>query len=240
MGDQLDDLDKAVRALYAAFASRSRRAEIEFDVCEHCVSPAEARALARDPLHDIDAKVLSTFILNASSETWGTPEDLWYYLPRILELVATGEYNRGDLWSLFVVMGLRWRDWPPQQQDAVCSYLSALWRATLAGYWHPVRLSVVEVLEAAGDLGLPAASYLREWETEPSETPALQLAWLIRHRPKADAEWSRQVDRWLSGPAPRSLLGQVLNTVSTTEVAATLAAALASLTQERPGRSRIK
>jgi hypothetical protein len=229
MGDQLNGLNEAVRALYDAFARRPRRAEIEFDACDHCVSPEEARALARTPLHDIDAEVLSTFILSASSETWGTADDLWYYLPRILELVAIGEFNSHDLWSLFSVMGPRWRDWPQEQQDAVGRYMSALWHAAVAGYWHPVKLSVLDVLEAAGDLGLPADPYLREWQTDPRESSVLHLAWLIRNRPKPNAEWSRQVDRWLSGPAPRSLLGQALDTASTPEVAATLSAALTNI-----------
>jgi hypothetical protein len=232
MGDQLNGLSEAVRALYDAFASRSRRAEIEFDACDHCVSPEEARALARTLLHDIDAEVLSTFILNASSETWGTADDLWYYLPRILELVATGEFDSYDLWSLFSVMGPRWRDWPQEQQDAVGRYMSALWQATLEGYWHPVKLSVLEVLEAAGDLGLPTDSYLHMWETDPRQASALHLAWLIRNRPQPNAEWSRQLDRWLSGPAPRSLLAQALDTATTPEVAATLSAALADVKSE--------
>ena len=233
MRDQLNGLSEAVRALYDAFANCSRRAEIEFDACDHCVSPEEARALARTPLHYIDAQVLSAFILNASSETWGTAgHRARYYLPRISELVATGEFNRNDLWSLFSVMGPQWRDWPQEQQDAVGRYMSALWQATLAGYWHPVKLSVLEVLEAAGDLGLPADTYLRQWKTDLSETSVLHLAWLIRNRPKPNAEWSRQVDRWLSRPAPRSLLGQALDTTSTPEVAATLSAALANVSSE--------
>src|SRR5215475_11950360 len=98
MRGQLNGLSEAVRALYDAFANCSRRAEIEFDACDHCVSPEEARALARTPLHYIDAQVLSAFILNASSETWGTAgHRARYYLPRISELVATGEFNRNDL-----------------------------------------------------------------------------------------------------------------------------------------------
>ena len=232
MPDQLNGLNEAVRALYDAFASRSRRAEIEFDACDHCVSPQEARALARTPLRDLDAELLSTFILNATSETWGTADDLWFYLPRILELVATGGFNSYNLWSLFFVMGLQWRDWPQEQQDAVSRYMSALWQATIAGYWHPGNLSVLEVLEAAGDLGVRVDSYLHEWETDSSEAAALHLAWLIRNRPKPDAEWSREVDRWLSGPAPIRLLGQALDTASTPEVAANLSAALGNVNSE--------
>ncbi|HEX3924179.1 MAG TPA: hypothetical protein VHY31_17980 [Streptosporangiaceae bacterium] len=227
MPDQLNGLNEAVSALYDAFASRSRRAEIEFDACDHCVSPEEARALARTPLHDLDGELLSTFILNASAWTWGTPDDLWYYLPRILELVAAGEFN--ILWNLFMVMGQRWRDWPQEQQEAMARYMSALWQAVIAGYWHPVKLTVLDVLEAAGHLGIPADSYLRAWETDATEAAALHLAWLIRKRHKPDTEWSRQVDRWLSGPGPRTLLGQALYAASTPEVAATLSAALANL-----------
>jgi hypothetical protein len=123
------------------------------------VSPQEARALARAPLRDINGELLSTFILNAVSETWGTPDDLWYYLPRILELVASGDLNSYDLRSLFPVMGMQWRSWPRDQQDAMNAYMTALWQATVTRVWHPGSLSVLDVLEAAGDLGLPADLY---------------------------------------------------------------------------------
>jgi hypothetical protein len=232
MPDQLNRLNEAVSALYDAFASLSRRAEIEFDACDHCVAPQEARALARTPLRDLDGQLLSTFILNASAWTWGTPDDLWYYLPRILELVAADGFNSHPIWGLFRVMGLHWRDWPQEQQDAVGRYMSALWQAIIAGYRHPVNLSVLGVLEAVGDLGLPADSYLRGWETDGSEAAALHLAWLISNRPKPDSQWSRQVDRWLSGPGPGTLLGQALEAARTPEVAATLSVALANLDPE--------
>ncbi len=40
-------LDAAIGQVYDVFASRPRRAQIEF--CEHCVSPQEAEALAKTP-----------------------------------------------------------------------------------------------------------------------------------------------------------------------------------------------
>ena len=82
------ELAEAVARLYQVFASRPRRAGIEFDACDQDASPQERRELARTPLRDLKAGLLSTFILNATSWTWGTPDDMWYYLPRILELVA--------------------------------------------------------------------------------------------------------------------------------------------------------
>jgi hypothetical protein len=229
MPDQRDGVSEAVRALYDTFASRSRRAEIEFDACDHCVSPQEATALARTPLDQIGADLLSTFILNASSWTWGTPDDLWYYLPRILDLVAAGNLDRSSLWSLFPVIGLYWRDWPREQQDAVEGFITAQWLATITGYWHPSRLSVLDLLEASGSLGLPAAPYLRTWETDRSEPAALHLAWLVRNRPAPAEQWSREVDRWLSGPAPTEQLRHALNQASEPELAGTISAALAML-----------
>src|SRR5262249_17817733 len=123
--DPRNGLDEAVHALYGAFATRSRRAEIEFDACDHCVSPKEAKALARTPLREISARLLSTFILNAIAETWGTADDLWYYLPRIMEFVANGGMTSYDILGLFGVMGRRWRDWPREQRDAVSRYMGA-------------------------------------------------------------------------------------------------------------------
>jgi hypothetical protein len=235
MSDERDGVNEAVKALYDAFATRSRRAEIEFDACDHCVSPQEAGALARTPLDQISADLLSTFILNASSWTWGTPDDLWFYLPRILELVANGGLDSYGLWSLFPVMGLYWRDWPQAQQDAVSGFLSALWHATVTGYWHPGRLSVLDVLEAAGSLGLSAGRCLHDWESDSSEPAALHLAWLIRNCPAPVEQWSREVDRWLSGPIPRAMLRQALDKASAPEVAATISAALAAIdTWSRP------
>jgi hypothetical protein len=235
MSDERPGVDQAVRALYGAFASRSRRAEIEFDACDHCVSPQEASALASTPLDQISAELLSTFILNAESWTWGTPDDLWYYLPRILDLVATGGLDRHGLWSLFPVMGMSWQDWPQEQQDAVSGFLNALWQQTVTGYRHPCSLSVVDVLEAGGSLGLPAGRYLRTWENNPSEPAALHLAWLIRNRTGPADQWSREVDQWLCGPAPRALLSQALDSASGPEAAATISAALATLeTWSRP------
>lgn len=229
MPDERNALDEAVRALYEAFASRSRRAGIEFDACDHCVSPQEARALARTPLDQITADLLYTFILNATCWTWGTPDDLWYYVPRILELVATTGLDSLSLGRLFPVMGWCWREWPQEQQDAVSGFITALWRATITGYGYPSRLTVLDVLEAAGSLGLSAGPYLHTWETDGSEPAALHLAWLISDPPAPVDQWSREVDRWLDGPAPKALLRQALDKSSVPEVAATISAALATI-----------
>jgi len=223
------ELTEAVARLYQVFASRPRRTGIEFDASDQDASPQERRELARTPLHDLKAGLLSTFILNATSWTWGTPDDVWYYLPRILELVAAGELAPTDLWSLFRVTGHYWRSWPRDQQEALVRYMMALWRATLSGYWHPAAFTATDVLAAASNLGLPAKQYLSEWETSPGESPALHLAWLIRNRTRNNDGLERQLSQWLAGPAPRRVLGRAVRAASTPEVAANLSAALAEL-----------
>ena len=112
-------------------------------------------------------------------------------------------------------MSVQWREWPQDQQDALIRYLAALWRATIAGYWLPGKLDILDVLEAVGDLGVPVDSCSREWETDSSEPAALHLAWLIRHGPSLwgsnpAAEWSRAVGQWAMGPAPRRVLASAL------------------------------
>jgi hypothetical protein len=232
MPDELQDLAAAVRELYHAFRNVARRAQLDF--CDHCVSPEDAEALVRTPLHDISAGLLQAFVLNAVSETWGTGDDLCYYLPRILELLANGDLDSYDISGLFIAMGIRRPDWPHDQQDAVSRYLNALWRATAAGYWHPFTLNVLQVLEAAADLGFPVEHYLSEWSAFRSEPAALHLAWLIRNLPGPHEEWSRAIGRWMTGPDPALILTQALANASTPEIAANLSAALSSLNS--PGR----
>ena len=229
------ELTEAVARLYQVFAGRPRRAGIEFDASDQDTSPQDRRELAHTPLRDLKAELLSTFVLNATSWTWGTPDDVWYYLPRILELVAAGELAAGDLWSLFRVTGQYWRNWPHDQQEALVRYMMALWRAALSGYWHPAAFTVTDVLAAATNLGLPAKQYLSVWETSPGESPALHLAWLIRNRTWNNDALERQLDQWLAGPAPRRVLARALRAPSTPEVAANLSAALAELGHARDG-----
>jgi hypothetical protein len=122
------------------------------------VSPQDAEALVRTPVQDVSAELLQTFIFNALAETWGTSHDLWFYLPRILELLADGDIGRRDIGNLFTIMGAHWHDWPQDQRDAVTRYLGALRQATSTEYWQPGNREAVDALEAAAELGIPIES----------------------------------------------------------------------------------
>src|SRR5215469_2345641 len=124
MAEEFPDVDSAIRRLYAAFAARPRSPRLDF--CDHCVSAEDAEALVSLPLRDLGADLLRDFVFNAISWTWGEPDDVWYYLPRVLEFVVSGELGRYDVSGLFTAISTRWRDWPSDQQDALARYLTAL------------------------------------------------------------------------------------------------------------------
>jgi hypothetical protein len=124
MPDEDRTPDAAVQRLYDVFAAQPRGGPLGF--CPHCVLPDEAEALAATPLRELGADLLGLFLTNALSWTWGEPDDLWYYLPRIFELAAAGELGTGEIHALLTSGVSVLRDWPQDQRDAVAGFLTAL------------------------------------------------------------------------------------------------------------------
>jgi len=147
-------VDVAVRQAYDAFAAWPRRSELDY--CDHCVSPEDAQALTTTPIGDIGPDLLSHYVHNAVSWTWGTHDDLWCYLPRILELVVAGDLDRFDISGLFMSIAIQWRTWSVDQQEALTRYVVELRRAVLAGRADPCQLGAEDVMEAADYLGIAA------------------------------------------------------------------------------------
>ncbi|WP_127503809.1 hypothetical protein [Actinoplanes solisilvae] len=81
---------QAVEELYVAFAPNRRGQPISY--CGHCISDEEASVLQRTPLRELTAGDLERYTFKAMG-TWGEEADLRHFLPRILELFATGEQN---------------------------------------------------------------------------------------------------------------------------------------------------
>jgi hypothetical protein len=230
MPEKLQELDTAVERLYDAFSAVQPRDDLRTDLCDHCVSAQEAEMLTATPLRDINAGLLRHFMSHALAFTWGTPDDLQHFLPRILELVAAGEYNSIDTTSLF--SSLPWHEWPPAHQAALAWYMTALWRATITTTWQPLTLDALDVLEAAADLGMPVQPYLDQWADDSSEATALHLAQLIRRDrfPRTlDTGWKHAVGQWRAGPAPRQIVAAALASASTPEAAASLSDVLKTL-----------
>jgi hypothetical protein len=70
--------------------------------------------------------------------TVGTEEDFRYFVPRLLELVVTGEFRQYDVEIAFgKIERSGWDDWPSYRRDVAATLLEVFWSATLAEYPRP-------------------------------------------------------------------------------------------------------
>lgn len=113
--------------LYAAFSSEPRPAKI--DGCRCCLDDKEVFKLISTPLRDLTDQDLSSY---ASSVflTVGSEPDFCYFLPRILEILATTP----GWWPSPEVVGraigtIPWAEYTPDQQQALAGYFNAVFEA---------------------------------------------------------------------------------------------------------------
>ncbi|MEV5826555.1 hypothetical protein AB0L25_13350 [Spirillospora sp. NPDC052242] len=143
--------------LYAAFAGVPRPAAL--DGCPCCVGPDEGRRLLARPPRALGPDELSRFAAKALN-TWGGPEDVRYFAPRLLELAAEDAFVRPDVEVVFgKLAGAGWRDWP--EADAVAGFLAGFWTRTLARF--PSRPRAGTALCALAATGLDLAPFLAAW-----------------------------------------------------------------------------
>jgi len=119
------DLDAAIAGLYAAFAGRPRPARVEG--CPCCVGDRAEAGLHRAPLRELTGDDLGRYSFKAMT-TWGSVSDFAYFVPRLLELAASG--TRIDL--EVVTEKLRyghWRSWPAAEVAAIERFARTIERA---------------------------------------------------------------------------------------------------------------
>lgn len=125
------DLSPAVHAaieeLYTAFARPTPR---EVDGCPCCTTEAELRGLVETPLRELAEEQLGNYSFSALL-TVGSPDDLRYFWPRMVELST-----RGEMWpDVEIVIAkpalAEWRSWPSAEQEAIERFARA-WMADLA------------------------------------------------------------------------------------------------------------
>ncbi|MFD0683608.1 hypothetical protein [Actinomadura fibrosa] len=190
--------------LYAAFADVTRPSSL--DGCPCCVAPGEDRPLLDRPLRDLTPDDLGRYAAKALN-TWGGPDDLRYFAPRLLELAAADDLDAEPICLKLAQAG--WRDWP--QRDAVTAFLDAFWSRTLARF--PSRPSAGTALCALGGAAADLAPRLSAWGRLDSTTAIRhlhafttdELTWR-RGRPRLlNAFWDdtgvayEQVVAWLTG-----------------------------------------
>lgn len=211
----MSELDDAIEHLYAVF--RPYRAG-RVAGCPCCVSREEQQRLHSKRLRELAGDDLSAFAFS-SLYTWGTLKDFKHFLPRMLELCATGELRTDPqtIYGKFVHEG----PWPAEERAALERFTLALLVEAL--YTTPIwRPRPLDVIEAAGLAGMDLRELLdRAFGTSGGPLDAQRasrLAELVLERGTAmssgepgwiwwKAEGADALDRWLvSGRAYDALM----------------------------------
>ncbi|MFD0900292.1 hypothetical protein [Actinomadura sediminis] len=157
--------------LYAAFAGVPRPVAVEG--CPCCTGPDEGRRLLARPPRSLGPDELSRFAAKALT-TWGGPEDVRYFAPRLLELAAEDAFTWPDPEVVFGKLARAgWRGWP--EADAVARFLAGFWTRTLARF--PSRPGAGTALCALAAVGVDLAPLLGEW----AESAARADGAAVRH-----------------------------------------------------------
>jgi hypothetical protein len=121
---------EAIDGIYYAFADAPRPQRL--DGCPHCMDIVDTAALLSHGLHEVQPRALDTYVYKAML-TVGTPDDFFYFLPRILELAATDPDFHADPEVIGSRVGsTNVDDWPKHRIEAVSVYLGAVVRRALA------------------------------------------------------------------------------------------------------------
>ncbi|MEV0459573.1 hypothetical protein [Catellatospora methionotrophica] len=216
------DLRSAVERLYEVMARHPRPGSIAF--CDHCVSHEENARLLRVPLRQLTADDLDRYAWKSMS-TWGDEADFRHFLPRLLDLVVTGQldYLSGPdrLIQKTTVSGLS-----AEESAVVRRLLDAWWAVTLTR--HPAPHTAYTVLEALSAAVDDPAPYLAVFEQANGQAHAQHLADLVgdwEYTSARDDAWSRSIERWMTSPTPARLLEAATLAADTPQVATALSEA---------------
>jgi len=138
--------------------------------------------------------------------TVGSRDDLKHLLPLLLERMATAT----DLDPAIVLGKLsreRWRTWPEAEQDAIDSYLDAVWRSLLATYPSRVGafLDPTTFLDAVVAAGENVTQFLDIWDLAPNSAADRHLADTVNRFDFADRR-PATLSAWLRREAVRDRL----------------------------------
>ncbi|GAB2819483.1 hypothetical protein GCM10027176_24920 [Actinoallomurus bryophytorum] len=148
-------------------------------------------------------------------------------LPRVLELFAEEVDRSVDYaWNTMNAIGVRWRDWPHDEQAAIQVFMRAWWRSTLSTF--PRRLDVLELLSIVGVMRIDVRPYLSYWASRRDVPAVRHLAWLVMDftvHSAANDRWYEMLDSWIDGIEPRRMLEDSLSVGPDAEVALEFSAA---------------
>ncbi len=124
-------LQTAIEKLYDAFSSYPLRAPVES--CPCCVTSEDKKRLVSKPLRQLEEDDLRRYSTKAMT-TWGDKNDFKHFLPRILDLLATGHLlGSGADFLPNKLNYAEWQMWPEDEKNAIQGFLLALWNFVLDG-----------------------------------------------------------------------------------------------------------
>ena len=186
-------LQAAIENLYVAFSSYKLRAPVEG--CDCCVKKDDKKRLAAKPLRQLQEDDLSRYAFKAMT-TWGDEYDFKHFLPRILELLATGCSLTFGADILPNKLGYaEWRTWPDNENKAIHSFLLALWDFDLSG--GRTGDSTESWMSGISQIVSDVTPFLQLWEDSNSLEAAQSLLDFV---PFYYAHHS-QIDKWLASDA---------------------------------------
>lgn len=165
------ELTNAIRELYTAFSTVPRPLQIEFCPCG-CTRREEVAALLAGPLRALRFPDLANYSFSAMT-TQGSADDFRYFLPRLLERIATEPYKYSPEILFGKLRYATWETWPEPQRNAVKNYLRRLWLNALITFPIEEKLpafpEIESVLSSIAQTGEMLSPYLQLWdESRPS------------------------------------------------------------------------
>lgn len=214
-----EGLTAAIDRLYKVFARYEVVGMVEGCAC--CVSEADKLRLHSKPLQQLSAGDLERYAWKAMT-TWGETEDFKHFLPRLLELLATG--CRFDLDADTVVgkiLYADWKDWPEEEREAVVRFLRAWWRIAIRR--APDDSELFDANDCLGFIGMlmdDMNPFLQDWSAFEEPVALYQLTrfldsnadGLMSSRRFIDYYWKKdscqlaQVISWLLDPQRKEAL----------------------------------
>lgn len=153
------ELKTAITNLYTTFSQYPFRPEI--DGCPCCVTAQDQRKLSAKALNLMESEDISHYSFKAMT-TWGDVKDFKYFLPRLLELIATTGLAYGHEVVLGKLEYAKWNDWEETEKDAIRAFLLAWWTESLTNKETWGLLQIKDLYPFFGDV----APFLERWSID--------------------------------------------------------------------------
>lgn len=172
------ELTDAVERLYRIFAVYPLPKST--DPCPCCHSLQEGELLRSKPLRELGSKELKGYAFDALL-VWGDIPVFKHFLPRIFELCLPAPDSLLKTSDIEIIFSKfrhsQWRAWPKAEQDAVESFLQAVWKSVLKqprldGSYGDLESWICAISQSEDDL----TPYLRHWEKDESYPACLALS----------------------------------------------------------------